>query len=212
MLESQKSVVERYNSCGFPRHGPHAKIIPLIVKGWHILDIGCGIGAFGRYLKKTLECYIVGMDIDRDAALTAKHFYDDIIIADVEKMPIVESTGFFNVVVMADVLEHLRRPDTLLYNLRQCIRFSYVIASLPNIGRLEVRVRLLLGKFEYQEVGILDKTHLRFFTLKSVKELFIKSGYRVIQIGHTGLASRHYLLSLFPSLFSYQFIIMAEPV
>jgi len=213
MFEPRKSLLERYGSCGFPRHGPHAKIVPRIGKGWSVLDIGCGVGALGKYLKETLECYLVGIEVDRDAALSAKTFYDEIIIADIEKMPMAgSSAGRFNMVVMADVLEHLRRPDILLIELRQCIRPGYIIASIPNIGRIEVRAKLLFGRFEYQEVGIMDRTHLRFFTLRTAKELFNKSGYRVIGIDYTGLASRHYLFRIFPSLFAYQFIIMAEPI
>lgn len=208
-FEPKKPVTERYGSISFP-HGPHAKIISMIGKRWKVLDVGCGVGNLGKRLKEELNCYVVGIEVDEEAAKAAQKFYDEVIVTNVEGLGELKPHRCFNAIIMADVLEHLKRPDILLIKLKPYLRpEGYVIASIPNIARLEIRLKLLFGKFEYQETGILDKTHLRFFTLNTAKNLFEKTGYKVIQVDYTGLASKFHLFRQFPTLFAYQFIIVA---
>jgi len=188
------------------------------------LDVGCGTGHLGKWLREKLDCYVVGIEVDEEAAKIAEKFYDEVIISDVEQLE--ESKfpkNFFDAIVMADVLEHLKRPDILLIKLKPSLKIEgYAIASIPNISRLEIRIQLLFGKFTYEETGILDKTHLRFFTLNTAKELFQKAEYEVARVDFTGLRSKHSplrrfpgararLLRLFPTLLAYQFIIIARP-
>jgi methionine biosynthesis protein MetW len=214
MFEPKYPVIKRYSSLGF-LHGPHVKIISMIGKGWRVLDVGCGVGNLGRYLKENFDCYVIGIEIDEDAAKIARKFYDEVIVGDVEELLTRElkyPDNYFDAIIMADVLEHLKRPDTLLIKLKRYLKPEGIaVASIPNIGRLEIRLKLLFGKFEYEETGILDKTHLRFFTLKTAKELFESAGYKITCIDYTGLASKHGLFRLLPSLFAYQFIISAKP-
>ncbi len=168
-------------------------------KGWRVLDVGCEIGHLAKRLKEELDCFVVGIEIDKRAAEIARKFYDEVIIADVEEITEINySDNYFDAIILADILEHLKRPDMLLMKLRRYLKpEGRVVASIPNVGRLEIRLKLLFGKFEYQESGILDKTHLRFFTLKTARELFEKAGYKVVQVEYIGLASNSTCLNYF---------------
>jgi methionine biosynthesis protein MetW len=212
MFEPKESVAKRYCYQGILPYGPHAKIISMIGKGLRVLDVGCGSGNLGKYLKEKLNCYVVGIEVDEEAAKIASKFYDEIIIADVEQLQELKyPQKYFDAIIMADILEHLKRPDLLLIKLKQYLKTDgKLIASLPNVARLENRLKLLFGKFEYQETGILDKTHLRFFTLKTAKKLFESTGYKIVHVDYTGLASKNRLFRLFPTIFAYQFIVVAK--
>jgi len=212
MFDSKRSVIDRY-SLPYSSHGSHAKIASMVGIGWKVLDVGCAIGSLGKYLKETKNCHVVGIEIDKNAAEIARNIYDKVIIGDVEELQeIVFSNEYFDAIILADILEHLARPDILLVKLKRYLKpEGYVIASIPNIAQLEIRLKLLFGKFEYEETGILDRTHLRFFTLKTAKELFHEVGYEVILVDYTGLRSKYHVLKFIPKLFAYQFIITARP-
>jgi len=127
----------------------------------------------------------------------------------IDEIPYPE--GFFDIIICADVLEHLVRPDLVLMKFAKYLsKKGYVLASIPNIVNWYYRLKFLFGTFNYEESGILDKTHLRFFTLKTVKELFEASDYRIIRIDYTGFASKYKILRLFPGFFAIQFIIAAQ--
>jgi len=187
---------------------PHTKIINYIGNGKMILDVGCATGYLAKELKRK-DCNIAGIEIDQDAADIAAQHCDKVIVADVEQieeLPFPE--GYFDAIIFSDVLEHLIRPDLVLINLKRHLKpDGFVIASIPNIARLEFRVRLLFGKFDYEESGILSKGHLRFFTLKTTKKLFEATGYEITNIDYTGLASRFKVL---PTWLAFQFIIIAK--
>lgn len=194
--------------CNPSPHSPHTKIINCIGPGNTILDVGCATGYLAKELKKK-GCNIMGIEISQDAADIAAQHCDKVIVADVEEIEELPfPQGYFDVIVFSDVLEHLIRPDLVLINLKRHLKpGGFVIASIPNIARLEFRVRLLLGKFDYDESGILSKGHLRFFTLKTAKKLFETSGYEITEIDYTGLASRFKVL---PAWLAFQFIIVAK--
>jgi len=189
-------------------HSPHTKIINYIGNGKTILDVGCATGYLAKELKKK-DCNIVGIEINQDAVDIAAQYCDRVVAADVEEIEEPSfPDGYFDVIIFSDVLEHLRRPDLVLINLKRYLKSDgFVIASIPNIARLEYRVKLLFGKFDYGESGILSKGHLRFFTLKTAKKLFETAGYEITKIDYTGLASR---LKVLPTWLAFQFIIIAK--
>ena len=91
--------------------------------------------------------------------------------------------GSFDYVIFADVLEHLINPEAVLKKIRDYLKPSgYVLASIPNIMHYSVILELLKGNFTYQDSGILDKTHMRFFTLKEIEKMFNRCGYRIVSI------------------------------
>ena len=100
----------------------------------------------------------------------------------------------------------MKRPDLVLGNLKRYLKpDGFVIASIPNIARLEFRLKLLFGKFNYEESGILSKGHLSFFTRKMAMGLFETSGYKISKIDYTGLGSKFKVL---PAWLAFQFIII----
>lgn len=189
-------------------HGSHRKIIDYVNRDKKVLDVGCNKGYLSREFKKN-NCYTVGIEADLESALIAKQFCDDVIIQDVEQIrDLAYPDDYFDVVVLADILEHLKNPDKVLLCLRKYLNpKGDIIVSLPNIARIDIRLKLLFGKFEYEETGIMDKTHLRFFTLQTAKKLLENSGYKISSIDYTGLYSK---FKIFPTLTAFQFIIMAR--
>ncbi len=190
-------------------YGPHVKIIRYVGGGRRVLDVGCATGYLAkRFVENGNGVY--GIEIDPEATEEAKKCCKDVIVADVEelkRLPYPEE--FFDVIVCADVLEHLRRPDHVLRMLRQYLKpDGLMIVSLPNVAYWRARLNLLFDNFNYEEIGIMDKTHLRFFTIKTGKELVEEAGFKVIKIDHCGLAMKYFPLKLFPTWFAYQFVIV----
>ncbi len=190
-------------------HGSHMKVIKYVGNNKKILDVGCASGYLAEQFKKN-GCYVVGVELDKEIATIAKHYCDDILVADAEQIPrLIRNSGVYDVIVFADVLEHLRRPDLVLLEFKRLLSaHGYIVASVPNIANWRIRLKLLLGSFNYQDGGILDRTHLRFFTLKTLRRLFDSTGYDILEIDTTGLSSR---LRAFPSMFATQFIVIARP-
>lgn len=190
-------------------HSPHAKIIAAVPAGSIVLDVGCNWGYMARELKKK-NCRVIGIEIAEQAVARAKEFCEQVLSVDLEqviKLPFPEK--YFDVMIFSDILEHLRRPDTALKNILPFLKpDGRVIASIPNTARFEYRIQFLLGKFDYEPYGgILSRTHLRFFTLKTILELFKESNLVVEKIDYTGLASK---LKIFPKLTAFQFLVTAK--
>ena len=154
-----------------------------------VLDVGCAGGYLGHVLQSR-QCDTVGIDINPKAAEDARKYCSRVVVADLDAAPIKDLVGddTFDVIVFADILEHLRNPLRLLDDARSLLREGgYAVISLPNIAHGAVRLALLNGSFDYQELGILDDSHMRFFTRKSAEELFLAAGYRLEDIGRTNV-------------------------
>lgn len=189
-------------------HNPHVKIVSRVAPNGKVLDVGCASGYLARELKKK-NCVVVGIEINREMAAVARNYCDKVIVTDIEEvveLPIPEKE--FDFIILSDVLEHLRRPDLVIIKLKRYLApDGLLIASIPNIARIEIRLKLLFGKFNYQDTGIMSKVHLRFFTLKTAKDMFKGAGYKIIQMDYTGLGSRFRIL---PTLFAFQFLLTAR--
>lgn len=187
-------------------HSPH-QIIPLEIKAHKtVLDLGCNTGMLGKVLFK--RNILDGVDINSKALLRAKPYYRHLYQIDLSNADNLNIKGKYDYIVLSDILEHLPRPDTLLKKIRRLLnKNGVIICSLPNIARLEIRLQLLFGKFDYTKSGILNSDHLRFFTRKSAQELLNDSGFQVIKIIPTGFAHR---LNIFSSLTAFQFVYLAK--
>lgn len=149
-----------------------------------LLDIGCGAGLFGSLVKKHLsdEVKIWGIEPVQSAADIAienlDHVLCDTAEDSLEKLP----DNFFDCIVFNDVLEHLIDPQIILKKVaRKLTPDGVIIASIPNVRYFLVLVELMVYKdWRYQDWGVLDKTHLRFFTQDSISRLFDSVGYKVI--------------------------------
>lgn len=147
----------------------------------NILEIGCGMGATLGYIKNTYpNANIYGVELNSNIADIAKHYIPTIICGNIESMELPYEENFFDYIIFADVLEHLINPHIVLSKIKKYLKPSgCILASIPNIMHYSVILDLLKGNFTYQDSGILDKTHLRFFTLNEINHLFSYCGYKV---------------------------------
>jgi 2-polyprenyl-3-methyl-5-hydroxy-6-metoxy-1,4-benzoquinol methylase len=191
--------------------------------GIRILDVGAATGTLGKMLaNKGYEIY--GVEPNRTWAEMAKVFYKDIYVGTLEETPDDFITNF-DVVVFADVLEHLPDPLTQLSRVIQLQKTGAIfLICVPNVANLWIRMQLLVGKFEYTERGILDRTHLRFFTYSSFVRMINSCGLAYQKIIPTPVPvslvaptlfqsnrgslikrSLYHLTGWFPRLLGYQF-------
>jgi len=162
------------------------EIAPLLPpRAARVLDVGCGAGATLAWLKQTGRCeFAVGIEMMESAADIARARIDELHVGDATQLV---GTTFaphsFDLVLCLDVLEHLVDPWAFVATLRRLLApGGRVIASLPNVRHLRVVLPLLLaGRWRYEASGILDRTHLRFFTRESALELMSGGGLRVTQ-------------------------------
>jgi 2-polyprenyl-3-methyl-5-hydroxy-6-metoxy-1,4-benzoquinol methylase len=148
-----------------------------------VLDVGCGAGVLGATLKRRGTVEVVGVEVDPDAAAAAERVLDRVHVGDIELLELPYETSTFDCIILADVLEHLRDPWALLRRLTPLLgAHGRVIASLPNIRHWSVLRGLLQGKWTYLPAGILDRGHLRFFTLKSGRALLEAAGLAILEV------------------------------
>lgn len=153
-----------------------------------MLDVGCAAGGFGQLVKQQYPgARVVGVEINRAAAAAARQKLDVVFdqrIEDIDFAAAGFAEGAFDTVILADVLEHLYNPWQLLVDLRRRLAVdAQVIASIPNTRHLGLVLELLdHGIWRYAERGLLDITHLRFFTLASIGDLFEQTGYRLERV------------------------------
>lgn len=149
-----------------------------------ILDIGCGEGVFGQELKKITKREVWGIEISDQCAEKAKEKLDRVIVGDFEIGEYDLPKNYFDCIICNDVLEHFKDPWSVLRRLKSYLKKNgCVVASIPNVRYYDNIKSLLLRKeWEYASSGILDFTHLRFFTQKSILSMFDECGYSVIKI------------------------------
>lgn len=164
---------------------PRREIFELITTAPRaLLDVGCAGGATARLVKeKYPDCRCVGIELNSKAAALAATRMDKVISASVEELCVPNEdlpAQAFDVIVMADVLEHLYNPWKVLEKFRPLLsKEGRIIASLPNIFNLQIFERLASGTWEYDKDGILDITHLRFFTPPDMRAMFEEAGYEI---------------------------------
>jgi SAM-dependent methyltransferase len=148
-----------------------------------VLDVGCGGGATGRLVKEKFPgTRVIGIEINPRAAEHARGFLDQVICASIEEVDLARDAPGATVttVLLLDVLEHLYDPWRALVQIRGWLaRGARVLASVPNIRNLAVLDDLAAGRFQYAENGVLDVTHVRFFTAAELRRMFEETGYRV---------------------------------
>ena len=188
------------------RFSPHTIIPSLIRLRTTILDVGCNAGYLGKELKKR-EIICDGVDKNIDALKIAKKFYRRVYVRDLYRPMLSLGQRTYDYIVFADILEHVPRPDLLLKNsLTYLASNGRIIISIPNVARIEYRIKHLLGNFDY-EPGILSPDHLRFFTKKSAKRMIYESGLRIQTVIPTGAGMQ---LPFFNNLFAFQFIFVCH--
>lgn len=150
-----------------------------------VLDIGCGAGRLGAALKQRQDVEVVGVELDETAAQAAIDRLDLVVLGNVEADEMGFSSGEFDCVICADVLEHLRCPETVLERIRGWLKPEGVlVASLPNVRHHRVVRSLLAGNWTYETAGLLDSDHVRFFTRREMEKLFYRTGFSIVDRHH----------------------------
>ena len=199
-----------------------------------VLDVGCAVGYIGEFLRRNPpKRWLAGMELDERAAAQAGPHYDQVIVGSIEDKGVWDRLEqSVDAMIFGDVLEHTADPVRVLRLAEPHLRDNgIVIVSMPNIAHFKIRLRLLIGRFEYEEWGIMDRTHLRFFTRATAEKMLQASGFDVLhsepiyafsppmrgsRIRRLGLAAktriRALMARLWPTLFAYQFILVGVPV
>jgi 2-polyprenyl-3-methyl-5-hydroxy-6-metoxy-1,4-benzoquinol methylase len=192
-------------------YGSHAFIKKYIKNGDIVLDVGCASGYLGTTCPDNI---FYGVDGNAEAVAEAKKVYKDaklINLNDVPSQPVFEEK--FDVIVFADILEHLLYPEDILKHFKYYLKpEGRVVVSLPNIALWRNRINLLLGNFDYTDFGTMDRTHLHLYTFRSAQKLLKDAGFRIVD--KKGAA---YLFGpianlnpFFRSLFSVHVIVVGE--
>ncbi|HEY6333467.1 MAG TPA: bifunctional glycosyltransferase/class I SAM-dependent methyltransferase, partial [Blastocatellia bacterium] len=211
-------------------HSSHAQICEWITKECPrtVLEVGTATGYLSQEMTN-LGCSVTGIEQDPDMAAIASQYCVKMITGDVEAVN-VSTLGTYDAIIFGDVLEHLKDPQAVLTQFAKLLApDGKILISLPNVANLWVRLNLLFGRFEYSRVGILDQTHLRFFTLKTARELVRSCGLDVVDTSATPIPIRSIvpegrnrtvsflhlvawtLTKIRKTLFGYQFVFICRP-
>jgi len=165
-----------------------------------VLDCGCGAGDNARILNSA-GWSVTGITLSNREAQLAQSFCEEVIVADLEHGIPVTKRGRFDVILMAHVLEHLTNPELLLTEAKERLGKQGILAvALPNVLNYRYRLQFLLGSFRYEPDGIMDSTHLRFYTYETGAELLVANGYEILKRQAGGFFPQRPLRRVFPRL------------
>jgi len=146
-----------------------------------ILDIGCGQGVLGEILMNSISANVCGLEITKKNYNIALNVLNRAVFCDIESMDISLIDAKYDYIIFSDSLEHLVDPATVLKKIKHLIaEDGALLISLPNVRNFRVIIPLIFhDQWEYTDEGLLDRTHLRFFTIKSITALLKETGYQV---------------------------------
>ena len=210
-----------------PRHDIRGLVSP---RGKRILDVGCASGELGYAFKRAGAQEVIGIELHGESATLASQRLDQVYTGDIQTLEPPLEPARFDYIIFDDILEHTIDPWAIIASYRRFLKpDGRVILSIPNIRFYSVIGRLLLNRWEYQESGVLDRTHLRFFTWPNIQAMFEGAGYRIervvhnyrlfedqSQIGRIGAVSTRIFCRAFAPwpwrhFFTYQYLVVAKP-
>ena len=157
----------------------HAYSLELIGRHKRVLELGPAAGHFTKVLVEK-GCRVVGIEVDPDAAERARAWAERVVVGDISSPAVMAEAideELYDVVLGGDVLEHLPDPLRVLRACRLALKpDGCVVLSLPNVAHADVKLQLLAGRFPYRDTGLLDRTHLHFFTLEAIEEMVRDAG------------------------------------
>jgi methionine biosynthesis protein MetW len=203
----------------------HSILMRLIPEKSRVLELGCASGYLSGYMERKLGCRVTGLEFDPAATEIAAARCSEVHTVDLDApdalQPACDSAPY-NVLLAAAVLEHLKYPERLLRQAHDLLTpDALVIVSLPNIAYWQLRLRLLMGRFDYTDYGVMDRTHLRLYTVKTGRRLLEGQGYVVEQLHIAGSALQNILnargrrkrpvsYTILPGLLGYELIYVAR--
>lgn len=204
----------------------HSVLMRLVPPNSRVLEIGCASGYLSGYMERALGCRVTGLELDPVAVEIAKTRISDAHVADLDAPTALDAAAPqapYDGLFAAAVLEHLKHPELLLERAKALLKpGAWVIVSLPNIAHWSIRLKLLRGRFDYTDYGIMDRTHTHFYTLDTGRHLLQAQGFRVkdIHIAGSGLQNLSNRLArarqrplpapILPGLLAYELIFVAE--
>jgi SAM-dependent methyltransferase len=149
-----------------------------------VIELGCGKGNTIKKIKELYpKSYVIGIEKDKKSAMIAKNYADLIFEGDIEIMDLNIKENSIDLILCGDVIEHLKDPWIVLKKFTNVLNAKgLLIATIPNVGHLSSIIKILFNKYSFQDSGIFDRTHLRFYTEKTIRILFEESGYCIENI------------------------------
>ena len=181
-----------------------------------LLELGCATGFMSAYFSNTLGCTVYGVDLNKSAIKQATKHCHKAFSLDLDHQTSwnqIKKLGKFDVVFASAVLEHLKDPWLAMTQIHQLLKSTgTLIITLPNIAHWSIRLSLLKGEWQYQRYGILDNTHLRFFTYHTAQNLVTSTGFKIIDIQIDpagGIKYFNHIARRFPNFYAHQIAIKA---
>jgi O-antigen biosynthesis protein len=177
-----------------------------------VLDVGCSCGQLGRVLIKQKNCAVFGVDISSRAVAQAQQVLHRAEVMDVERDALPFIDQLFEVIIFCDILEHLLNPEQVLIRFQRYLTADGImVVSIPNVANISIRLRLLLGHWDYTTSGILDEGHLHFYTQKTMRSLFEHSGLAIVSQGSAPRFCSKRISAMWPTMLANQFLFVLEP-
>lgn len=195
------------------------KSILLIPNNSRVLEIGCATGFMGEFLIKNKKCNVVGVELRKEEAKEARKKLHKVIKGDIEDNNIIkkiQKLDKFDIILASALIEHLKDPWITLEKWKMFLRKNgSVIITTSNIAHWSIRWKIIRGRFNYEQYGILDNTHLRFFTSDSFQKLIKDCGYIIDKflidpVGGGSPRISRLFSRFFPNIFAYQMLIKAR--
>jgi O-antigen biosynthesis protein len=175
----------------------HSIQMRYVPQGAKVLELGCATGYMSGYLEQVLGCRVTGLEYDAAAAAIAAERCSEVHVVDLDEpdaLSVAKVSAPYDLLYAANVLEHLKYPEQVLQEAYTLLKpNARLIIALPNIANWQFRLRLLRGIFDYEDYGVMDKTHLRLYTAKTGRQLLEAQGYVVDELQIAGSLLQHLL-------------------
>lgn len=189
----------------------------LIPNTSRVLELGCSTGYLTQHLVQDKNCQVVGVELNPVAAKKAQKYASEVIVGNLENAAIwakIKKSGKFDVVFASAIIEHLTDPWLALRRVYNILPpGGLFVLTFPNIAWWRCRLSLLLGRWKYEDYGIFDRTHNKFFTLFSMRQALSHAEFKILKEKYDPAGGAKFLtpiLKLFPNAYAHQIAISAQ--